>query len=102
MGAFIAGLPIIGGFLAKVFDRLLPDKSKVNEAQAKINEAEVAGAGASILRLWRGFIGWTLGVCLAWEIVMRPVIVTYWPDVTLPPSMLAEIVTLLLGMLGLS
>jgi hypothetical protein len=96
------GLPIIGVLLGRVFDRVLPDKAKINEAQARINEAEVSGGPASLLRLWRGFVGWTLGLCLAWEMIARPVVTTYWPEVTLPPSMLKEIATLLLGMLGLS
>ena len=98
----LAGLPLVGGFVGKLFDRLLPDKSKVNESQSRVNEAEVSGGPASILRLWRGFVGWTLGLCLAWEIIVRPAIVTYWPDAMLPPSMLKEVLTLLLGMLGLS
>jgi hypothetical protein len=97
-----AGLPLIGSLIARAFDRLLPDRAKINDAQARINEAEAAGGPASILRLWRSFVGWMLGLCLAWEILARPVILTYWPGTLLPPSMLKEIVTLLLGMLGLS
>lgn len=92
----------LAGLLGRAFDRLLPDKSKINEAQSRINEAEVGGAGASILRLWRGFLGWVLALVFVWEVVGRAVIATYWPDVILPPSMLKETLTLLLGMLGLS
>jgi hypothetical protein len=98
----LAGLPLLGKLIARAFDRLLPDRAKINEAQARINEAEAAGGPASLLRLWRGFVGWMLGLCLAWEIVARPVIATYWPETLLPPSMLKETLTLLLGMLGLS
>jgi hypothetical protein len=97
----LVGLPLVGGFLGKVFDRLLAEKSRVNESQARINEAEAGGGPASILRLWRGFVGWTLGLCLAWEIIVRPIIATYWPKATLPPSMLKEVLTLLLGMMGI-
>ena len=100
--SFLAGLPLAGGLLSRIFDRVLPDTSKVNEAQARINESEAAGGPASILRLWRSFIGWVLGLCLAWEIVVRPIIVTYWPQTLLPPSALKEIIPLMLGMLGLS
>lgn len=91
----------VTGLIGKVFDRILPDKSKINEAQSRINEAEVAGAGYSILRHWRGFLGWVLALVFAWEVVGRTIITTYWPEITLPPSMLREILTLLLGMLGL-
>ena len=100
--SILAGMPIIGKLLGRAFDRLVPDRARVNEAQSRINEAEIAGGPASLLRLWRGFVGWTLSLCLAWELVGRPVLVTYWPETRLPPSMLKEVLTLLLGMLGLS
>ncbi len=97
-------IPIIGGIVdafGKVFDRVLPDRSKVNEAQARINEAEVSSSGPTRLKAWRGFLGWVLAIVFAWEVVGRSVIATYWPEITLPPSVLKEITTLLLGMLGL-
>ncbi len=92
----------IAGLLGKAFDRIFPDRSKINEAQSRINEAEVAGSGPSILKNWRGFLGWVLSLVFAWEVIGRTVILTYWPDANLPQSMLKEILTLLLGMLGLS
>ena len=92
----------VTGLIGKIFDRVMPDKSKINEAQSRINEAEVGGAGASFLRLWRGFLGWVLALVFAWEVVGRTIIATYWPELTLPPSMLREVLTILLGMLGLS
>ena len=92
----------VATLLGKAFDRILPDKAKINEAQSRINEAEVAGSGQSLLRNWRGFLGWVLAIVFAWEVVGRVIIATYWPEATLPPSMLKEIVTILLGMLGLS
>lgn len=92
----------VTGLLDKAFDRLLPDKSKVNEAQSRINEAEVSGGGPSVFRHWRGILGTGLTLAFLWEVIVRPVLATYWPDATLPPSMLKEVVTLLLGMLGLA
>lgn len=94
--AFWSAIPILGGLL----DKVLPDRAKANEAQSRINEAEVSGAPASILRLWRGFLGWVLSLVFAWEVVVRPAILTYWPDTVLPPSGLVEVSKLLLGMLG--
>ena len=91
---------VLGKLLGRVLDRALPDRSKSAEAQSRINEAEVSGGPASALRLWRGFLGWVLAVLFAWEIVARPIIVTYWPGVPLPPSALSEITTLLTGMMG--
>ena len=92
----------ITGLIGKAFDRLLPDRSKVNEAQSRINEAEVSGGGASIFRHWRGILGTGLTLAFLWEVIARPAILTYWPDATLPPSMIKEITALLLGMLGLT
>jgi hypothetical protein len=96
----LGAIPFVGKLLEKIFDRALPDKSKSNEAQARINEAEVSGAPTSHLRLWRSFVGWVMGLAVAWEILFRPVIVTYWPDAMLPPSMLKEVLSLLMAMMG--
>ena len=95
-----SAIPVLGSLLDKLAG-LIPDRSKVAENQARINEQEVGGAPASRLRLWRSFLGWCLSLLFVWEVMMRPIIVTYWPGVTLPPSMLGEISRLLLGMLGL-
>lgn len=94
-------LSFLGDILGKVADKITPDKSKVIEGQNRINEMEVSGAPASRLRLWRSFLGWVLALVFAWEVVVRPVVATYWPQVILPPSTLSEVSRLLLGMLGL-
>lgn len=94
-------LNFIGSLLGKIADRVLPDRAKINEAQSRINETEVGGAPASILRLWRSFLGWVLALIFAWEIVGRSIIATYFPDVTLPPSVLKEITSLLMAMMGM-
>ena len=96
------------GFLASlgatIIGKVLPDRSKTNEAQARINEAEVAGAPQSFLRLWRSFLGWILSILLVWEIAGRLIIIPmFFPTwgKTLPPSTLDQIMTLLMSMLGL-
>ena len=89
------------GIGAKVADRLLPDRAKSREEQTRLNEAELAGAPASPLRLWRPFLGWVLALAFAWEVVARPVVVHYWPAADVPPSMLREVSHVLLGLLGL-
>ena len=95
--ALWSALPVLGSLL----DKILPNRSEAHAAQARINEAEVSGAPASLLRLWRCFLGWVLGLCFAWEVMGRPIVTTYWPDALLPPSVLAEVSRLLLAMLGL-
>lgn len=95
--AIWSAIPILGGLL----DKMLPDRGKANEAQSRINEAEVSGAPPSRLRLWRGFLGWVLSLVFAWEVIGRGIVATYWPGAVLPPSVLKEITTVLMGMMGL-
>ncbi len=99
--SILSSIPVLGGLIEKIAGKFAADKDKVVEGQNRINEAEVSGAPASRLRLWRSFLGWVLALVFAWEVVGRTVITTYWPDVPLPPSMLSEVSHLLLGMLGL-
>ncbi len=99
--SILFSIPLLGNLLDKVTDRLLPDKSASREAQARINEQEVATSGHTRLKAWRGFLGWVLSLVFAWEVVGRGIIQTYWPTVVLPPSVLKEISTILLSMLGL-
>ena len=103
--SWLSSIPVIGNVFTTIADRISPDKSKVLEAQSRINEAEVEGAPPSKLRLWRSFLGWvlalTLAVTLVFEIIIRPIILTYWPDAKLPPLELDEIQHLLRAMLGL-
>lgn len=88
------------GLGGTVLERVLPDRKEVAQAQARINEQEIAGAPVSRLRLWRSFLGWVLALGFLWEL-MRPVLLHYRPELNLPPSAAREITTLLLGMLGL-
>ena len=52
---------LLGG-LTGLADRIVPDRNRQNEAQSRINEAEVSGAPASRMRLWRSFLGWVLAL----------------------------------------
>ena len=94
-------LETILGIGGKALDKVFPDRAASREQQARVNEAEVSGAPASRLRLWRSFLGWALALLFVWEVAGRTIIVTYWPDTKLPPSMLKEVMSMLLGMLGL-
>jgi hypothetical protein len=94
-------LEAILGIGGKTLDKVFPDRAASREQQSKVNEAEVSGAPASRLRLWRSFLGWALALLFVWEVAGRSIIVTYWPDAKLPPSMLKEVMSMLLGMLGL-
>lgn len=94
--ALWSAIPILGSLL----DKILPDRAKNNEAQNRINEAELSGAPSSILRLWRSFLGWVLALTFAFEVVGRSVITTYWPGALLPPPMLEPVTKMLFSMLG--
>lgn len=90
----------ITDLIGKGMDKIWPDKSKAREQQTALNTEELKGAPPSRLRLWRSFLGWTLALLFVWETIARPIIVTYWPNATLPPSVLEEVIKLLLFMLG--
>lgn len=94
------GRTIIGGNTQAEKDALAAQTAS-RRNQAEINQAEIGGAPASRLRLWRSALGWALSLCFIWEAMIRPAICTYWPDALLPPSFIKEITSLLLGMLGL-
>ena len=80
------------GLGEKALDKVFPDRAASREAQARINEAEVSGAPASRLRLWRSFLGWVLSIAFLWELV-RPIVLHYWPGADLPPSMMRKYTT---------
>ena len=87
--------------LGKAGEEAAKDQAARAAAQARIGEAEIAGAPASLLRLWRSFLGWILVLCFAWEVIVRPLVSSWLPDKELPPSMLKEVTALLVGMLGM-
>lgn len=95
---------ILGKVLAGLTDKILPDRAKEREAQQSLNEKEIEGAPASSLRLWRSFLGWVLAWLFVWEVAGRmiliPLLAPQWQQ-ALPPAALDQIMTLLLGMLGL-
>ncbi len=99
--SFLTAIPILGSVIEKVLDRTLPDKSESAKAQNKLNEIELGGAPASRLRLWRSFLGWVLAIVFAFEIVGRPLLATYFPQIELPPTVIEEISKLLFALLGL-
>lgn len=99
--SWLTSIPVLGDLIGKGLDKVFPDKAEARKQQSDINQEELKGAPSSRLRLWRSFLGWVLSLLFVWEVVIRMVIVTYWPDTKLPPSVLKEITSLLLGMLGL-
>ena len=95
-------LSFLGDVIDKISGRIAPDKDKTLEAQARINELESASSGPGLLKMWRGLVGWVLGLVLAWECIGRPIMSCYFPNVPLPESNLQAVYRLLMGMLGLA
>jgi hypothetical protein len=105
-----------------VLDRVLPDTGKNNEAKAALLQMQVKGeldliigqlevnkveAASSSLFVsgWRPFIGWICGSALGWHFIGAPVVAwvlaIYGKPVALPAFDMTQLITILIGMLGL-
>jgi len=77
------------------------DPQKLIELQAQINEQE-AKHRTIFVAGWRPFIGWVCGVALAYNFVLRDLLVWYVGVESAPPALQMEhLMTVLIGMLGL-
>lgn len=116
--AVIAFLPVI----TTLIDKLLPDPGKAAEAKLKLIELEQRGELAQItgqldinrqeaasssvfVAGWRPFIGWVCGAALAYQYLVRPIVmwVCIANGIVIPelPGLDENLWELLLGMLGL-
>jgi hypothetical protein len=105
-----------------ILDRVVPDKNAkakaLQELEHMLVEAETKGQLAQIevnkveaasrsvwTSGWRPFIGWTCGVAMAYAYVAQPILVFTLAQsgylIELPRVELAEMMPILLGMLGL-
>ena len=100
VGAFLK-TGVAGKIVGSVIDKVNPDKAESRRQQHELNMMELDKAPQSRLFLWRPFTMWLFALLAAWEIVVRPIIVTYWPDATVPPSMLETVLEILLGGMAL-
>ena len=94
----------LAGELARASERVLTGRASQNEAQGRINGIEIEGAPQSRLRLWRSFLGWVLALLFAGEVVGRLIVIPLLLpglETRLPPAALDQVLTVLLGMLGL-
>ena len=97
----ILGSGVIGKVAGKVMDTISPDKAESRRQQIELNKLELEKAPSSKLFLWRPAVMWLFAGLAAWEIVARPILVTYFPGVTVPPSMLETVLEVLLGGMAL-
>lgn len=73
---------------------LIKVQGEINKLEAQHRSIFVAG--------WRPFIGWVCGVALAYNFIIRDILIFINPEWSaLPPLQMGELMTVLLGMLGL-
>ena len=118
-------LDILIGPITSILERVIPDKNAREKAaheiatmvekqaheqimaQVEVNKAEAQHASIFVAG-WRPAIGWICGVALAWNFVIQPLLLWLawvFPDgvdiATAPKLDSGELMTVLLGMLGL-
>lgn len=77
------------------------DPQKLIELQAEINKQEAMHRTIFVAG-WRPFIGWVCGVALAYNFVLRDLLVWWVGQDQVPPALQMEhLMTVLVGMLGL-
>lgn len=77
------------------------DPQKLIELQSEINKVE-AQHRTIFVAGWRPFIGWVCGFALAYNFVLRDMLIWYFGENTAPPALQMEhLMTVLVGMLGL-
>jgi hypothetical protein len=72
---------------------LVKVQSEINKMEAQHRNIFVAG--------WRPFIGWICGAALLYNFIIRDLIAWVSPDVMPPAIQMDQLITILLGMLGL-
>lgn len=77
------------------------DPQKLIELQAEINKMEAQHRTVFVAG-WRPFIGWVCGFALAYNFVLRDLLIWFFGPETAPPALQMEhLMTVLVGMLGL-
>ena len=77
------------------------DPQKLIELQGEINKIE-AQHRTIFVAGWRPFIGWVCGVALAYNLVLRDLLIWFIGPEQVPPALQMEhLMTVLIGMLGL-
>ncbi len=77
------------GLGGEALDKILPNRAKLQEKNLEINAETERSSGGRMTP--RKLFMYLLIICFAWEFMIRPVLVTYWPGLMLPPSISKEI-----------
>jgi hypothetical protein len=73
--------------------KLIEIQNEVNKIEAQHRSVFVAG--------WRPFIGWVCGLALLYNFIIRDLVAWVNPTVMPPALQMDQLITILLGMLGL-
>ena len=77
------------------------DPQKLIEYQTQINKLEAQHRSLFVAG-WRPFIGWVCGIALMYNFIIRDLLIFMSPELSqLPALQMGELMTVLLGMLGL-
>jgi hypothetical protein len=77
------------------------DPEKLIELQTKINEAEAMHRSVFVAG-WRPFIGWICGIAMAYNFILRDLIIFAMGKDFVPPALqMDHLMTVLMGILGL-
>jgi hypothetical protein len=77
------------------------DPEKLIELQTKINEAEAQHRSIFVAG-WRPFIGWICGIAMAYNFILRDLIIFAMGKDFVPPALqMDHLMTVLMGILGL-
>lgn len=87
------------GLGGKALEKILPDRARLQQQQMEINAETERTSGGRMTP--RKLLMYLLAVAAGWELLLRPVVATYWPDVLLPPSMGKELWLAVSAMFGM-
>ena len=121
MGAFLSLIDPV----AKIIERVIPDKAASDAAKAQLLQSEISGDFQNALAQiqdnateaanshvfvsgWRPFVGWACGFAFVYAFIVQPfaqlglvVFHAHFDPALLPKLDLSEMMPVLLGMLGL-
>lgn len=115
MGLDITGIGAVSDLIRTGIDKIWPDKSEAERAQATLllaqvqgqidtNKAEAASSSVFVAG-WRPSVGWVCSAALAWQLILAPSIqwgaTIYGKPVVLPPLDTETLISLLFALLGI-
>jgi hypothetical protein len=85
---------------AQLQAKILELEQMAATAQVELNKAEAASASVFVSG-WRPFLGWVLGLAVAYQFVIRPILLGIFPSIPLVTLSMDELWPMVAGMLGL-